>query len=66
MTHLALDGVLQASWINKVFQANRQRQYPRELLSSGVLELILMLLVTPGFTPKQKSALFTNSTSDQR
>lgn len=46
MAHLALDRALPLSWINEIFQAHRQRQYPRELLFSSVVEL--MLLVTLG------------------
>lgn len=46
MAHLALDRALPASWIDEMFQAHRQRQYPRELLFSSVVEL--MLLVTLG------------------
>ena len=41
MAHLALDRALPANWIDEVFQAHRQRQYPRELLFSGVVELML-------------------------
>ena len=37
MAHLALDQALPASWIDEVFQAHRQRQYPRELLFSSVV-----------------------------
>ncbi len=49
MAHLALDQALPASWIDEVLQAHWQRQYPRELLFSGVVEL--MLLVTLGLRP---------------
>jgi len=54
MAHLALDRALPASWIDEVFQAHRQRQYPRELLFSSVVEL--MLLVTLGLRPSLHSA----------
>jgi IS4 transposase len=54
MAHLALDRALPASWIDEVFQANRQRQYPRELLFSSVVEL--MLLVTLGLRPSLHAA----------
>ncbi|WP_416402339.1 IS4 family transposase [Alicycliphilus denitrificans] len=54
MAHLALDRALPASWIDKVFQAHRQRQYPRELLFSSVVEL--MLLVTLGLRPSLHAA----------
>ena len=50
MAHLALDRALPASWIDEVFQAHRSRQYPRELLFSSVVEL--MLLVTLGLRPR--------------
>lgn len=49
MAHLALDRALPANWIDEVFQTHRQRQYPRELLFSSVVEL--MLLVTLGLRP---------------
>ncbi len=52
--HLALDQALPASWIDEVFQAHRQRQYPRELLFSSVVEL--MLLVTLGLRPSLHAA----------
>ena len=54
MAHLALDQALPASWIDQVFQAHRQRQYPRELLFSSVVEL--MLLVTLGLRPSLHAA----------
>lgn len=40
MAHLALDRALPASWTDEVLQAHRQRQSPRELLFSNVVELI--------------------------
>ncbi|MDO1529378.1 IS4 family transposase, partial [Fulvimonas sp. R45] len=46
MTRLALDRALPAAWIDEVFEQHRQRQYPRELLFSSVVEL--MTLVTLG------------------
>lgn len=54
MAHLALEQALPASWIDEVFQAHRQRQYPRELLFSSVVEL--MLLVTLGLRPSLHAA----------
>lgn len=54
MAHLALDQALPACWIDEVFQAHRQRQYPRELLFSSVVEL--MLLVTLGLRPSLHAA----------
>lgn len=54
MAHLALDRALPARWIDEVFEAHRQRQYPRELLFSSVVEL--MLLVTLGLRPSLHAA----------
>lgn len=54
MAHLTLEQALPASWIDSVFQAHRQRQYPRELLFSSVVEL--MLLVTLGLRPSLHAA----------
>lgn len=54
MAHLALDQALPSSWIDEVFQAHRRRQYPRELLFSSVVEL--MLLVTLGLRPSLHAA----------
>lgn len=54
MAHLALERALPASWIDEVFQAHWQRQYPRELLFSSVVEL--MLLVTLGLRPSLHAA----------
>lgn len=57
MTRLALDRALPAAWIEEVFEANRQRQYPRELLFSSVVEL--MTLVTLGLRPSLHAATRT-------
>ena len=57
MAHLALDRALPLNWIDEVFQAHRQRQYPRELLFSSVVEL--MLLVTLGLRPSLHAAART-------
>ena len=54
MAHLALDQAMPAQWIDEVFQANRSRQYPRELLFSSVVEL--MMLVTLGLRPSLHAA----------
>lgn len=54
MAHLALEHAMPASWIDEVFQNSRQRQYPRELLFSSVVEL--MLLVTLGLRPSLHAA----------
>jgi hypothetical protein len=45
---------LLAQWIDEVFEHNRQRQYPRELLFSSVVEL--MTLVTLGLRPSLHAA----------
>jgi IS4 transposase len=55
MTRLALEQALPASWIDEVFQTHRQRQYPRELLFSTVVEL--MLLVSLGLRPSLHAAV---------
>lgn len=54
MARLALERALPAQWIDEVFEANRQRQYPRELLFSTVVEL--MSLVTMGLRPSLHAA----------
>lgn len=54
MARLALDKALPAQWIDAVFQEHRQRQYPRELLFSTVVEL--MTLVTLGLRPSLHAA----------
>jgi hypothetical protein len=51
---LALGNALPAQWIDAVFQEQRQRQYPRELLFSTVVELIT--LVTLGLRPSLHAA----------
>ena len=54
MARLALERALPATWIDEVFAAHRQRQYPRELLFSTVVEL--MTLVTLGLRPSLHAA----------
>ena len=54
MARVALEQALPASWIDAVFEANRQRQYPRELLMSTVVEL--MMLVSLGLRPSLHAA----------
>ena len=49
MARLALEQALPAHWIDEVFETHRQRQYPRELLFSTVVEL--MTLVSLGLRP---------------
>ena len=39
MMRLALEHAMPAGWIDEVFEQTRQRQYPRELLFSTVVEL---------------------------
>lgn len=54
MARVALEHALPAHWVDEVFQANRQRQYPRELLFSSVVEL--MMLVSLGLRPSLHAA----------
>jgi IS4 transposase len=54
MARIALEQAMPADWIDEVFEANRQRQYPRELLFSTVVEL--MSLVCLGLRPSLHSA----------
>lgn len=54
MARVALEQALPAPWIDAVFEANRQRQYPRELLMSTVVEL--MMLVSLGLRPSLHAA----------
>lgn len=54
MTRAALEHALPASWVDEVFQTSRQRQYPRELLFSSVVEL--MMLVSLGLRPSLHAA----------
>ena len=54
MARLALEQALPAHWIDEVFEAHRQRQYPRELLFSTVVEL--MTLVSLGLRPSLHAA----------
>src|SRR5574337_793980 len=59
MARLALEKALPAQWIDEVFDEHRQRQrqYPRELLFSTVVEL--MTLVTLGLRPSLHAAART-------
>lgn len=54
MARLALEQALPAHWIDEVFETHRQRQYPRELLFSTVVEL--MTLVSLGLRPSLHAA----------
>lgn len=54
MARLALERALPTSWVDEVFQECRQRQYPRELMFSTIVEL--MTLVTLGLRPSLHAA----------
>ena len=54
MARIALEQAMPAAWIDEVFDAHRQRQYPRELLFSTVVEL--MTLVSLGLQPSLHAA----------
>ena len=54
MARLALEHALPAHWTNEVFETHRQRQYPRELMFSSIVEL--MTLVTLGMRPSLHAA----------
>jgi IS4 transposase len=54
MARLALEQALPASWIDEVFEQCRQRQYPRELMFSTIVEL--MTLVALGLRPSLHAA----------
>lgn len=54
MARIALEQAMPAAWIDEVFEANRQRQYPRELLFSTVVEL--MSMVSLGLQPSLHAA----------
>ena len=54
MARLALERALPASWADEVFEQCRQRQYPRELMFSTIVEL--MTLVTLGLRPSLHAA----------
>ena len=54
MARIALEQAMPAAWIDEVFEAKRQRQYPRELLFSTVVEL--MSMVSLGLQPSLHAA----------
>jgi IS4 transposase len=54
MARTALEHALSPDWIDAVFEAERQRQYPRELMFSTVVEL--MTLVSLGLRPSLHAA----------
>jgi IS4 transposase len=54
MARVALEQAMPPGWIDEVFEATRQRQYPRELLFSTVVELVS--LVSLGLRPSLHAA----------
>lgn len=54
MAKLALEQAIPAQWVDQVFEEHRQRQYPRELLFSTIVEL--MSLVSLGLRPSLHAA----------
>lgn len=54
MARLALEHAFPAGWVDAVFEANRDKQYARELLFSTVVEL--MTLVSLGLRPSLHAA----------
>ena len=54
MARTALEHALSPDWIDAVFEAERQRQYSRELMFSTVVEL--MTLVSLGLRPSLHAA----------
>jgi len=54
MARTALEHALPAGWIDEVFDKHRERQYPRELLFSTVVELVT--LVSLGLRPSLHAA----------
>lgn len=54
MARVALEQALPTRWVDEVFEANRGRQHQRELLTSTVVEL--MMLVSLGLRPSLHAA----------
>lgn len=54
MAKLALEQAIAAEWVDQVFEEHRQRQYPRELLFSTIIQL--MSLVSLGLRPSLHAA----------
>lgn len=54
MARIALEHALPAGWVDEVFDEHRERQYPRELLFSTVVELVT--LVSLGLRPSLHAA----------
>lgn len=54
MARVALERAIEPGWVDEVFETNRRRQYPRELLFSTVVELVT--LVSLGLRPSLHAA----------
>jgi len=54
MTKVILEQAVPSEWIDQVFEKHRQRQYPRELLFSTIVEL--MSIVSLGLRPSLHAA----------
>ena len=54
MARLTLEHALPAPWVDAVFEEHRERQYPRELLFSTVVDLVM--LVSLGLRPSLHAA----------
>lgn len=54
MARITLEQAMPAAWIDDIFETNRQRQYPRELLFCTIVEL--MSLVCLGLRPSLHAA----------
>lgn len=54
MARVALERAIDPHWVDDVFEASRQRQYPRELLFSTVVEMVT--LVSLGLRPSLHAA----------
>ena len=54
MARVALERAIDPVWVDQVFEDHRQRQYPRELLFSTVVELVT--LVSLGLRPSLHAA----------
>ncbi|MCW8200945.1 IS4 family transposase, partial [Verminephrobacter aporrectodeae subsp. tuberculatae] len=54
MARVALERAIDPDWVDEVFEASRQRQYPRELLFSTVVEMVT--LVSLGLRPSLHAA----------
>lgn len=54
MARVALEHAINGPWVDEVFETHRQRQYPRELLFSTVVDL--MSLVSLGLSPSLHAA----------